>query len=96
MCGENGFLLSAGKSLRESPPHVWGKLVKRVDFDIFSVNHPHMCGENHENKKQRKKLRESPPHVWGKPCKKPMMLKSLRITPTCVGKILQMVTSDER
>ena len=55
---------------------------------LASGKHPHVRGEDQDRRLLFRLQVETPPRAWGRPPKQSYAQRSLRNTPTCVGKTL--------
>ena len=75
-------------------PTCVGKANDEKTLDQGRKDHPHMCGESRKMHILKKSNIGLPPHVWGKLTAADIDLKGKRITPTCVGKAWNFLSSN--
>ena len=71
-------------------PTCVGKAAESCTVVTCTQDHPHMCGESQCTLHPLVMAPGSPPHVWGKPDDFPRFRVYGRITPTCVGKTINV------
>ena len=91
MCGESSRQKPVTRSLSRITPTCVGKAQMGRHQRYKIQDHPHMCGESPRDKAAIAAHTGSPPHVWGKRIIQRSLEVYQRITPTCVGKALQLV-----
>ena len=85
MWGKAVFQTSARVKIGITPTHV-GKSRKQKQNLLFEWDHPHPCGEKHLDLPSFFCTPGSPPPMWGKAMYCALSSRTVRITPTHVGK----------
>ena len=85
--GRPGLTKRAGWTLRNTPTHV-GKTARCPGLLLRQEKHPHARGEDINISAYSHIHLETPPRTWGRHCHLNCLKKSVRNTPTHVGKTL--------